>query len=69
MARHKGPYTAHLRYEPTPQVPAGRHVTCVRKTFAGAQNFLYMHDRHVIAKWITNAEGIVWSHLSKGDPS
>jgi len=65
--RHKGPYTAHVRFGPTMKRP--RHTSTVtRQTFTAAENFLASFIVHVEARWITNAEGLVHSAFSKGTP-
>lgn len=65
---HKGPYKAHIRHKATPHKPA-RTCTIERKTFKAAENALAAYQVNVEAKWITNAEGLVYSAFAKGEPS
>lgn len=61
----KGPFTAHIRYSPTKRHPDGHTVKIERKTFKAVENALRWHMEGVESKWITNAEGVVYSPYAR----
>jgi len=63
-----GPFTAHVRtYFPKRDRP-DRVYTMTRQTLKAAENYLDSFSTHVVAKWITNAEGYVHTRSACGDP-
>jgi len=62
-----GPFTAHVRVSH----PRGgiRMFERTSKTFPAPENYLRWHEVHVTARWITNAQGVVYSPASFGDPA
>jgi hypothetical protein len=64
----QGPFKAHVRFGRQPKYPAGRVVTCERKTLSAAENFLTAYEHNVEAKWITSPAGMVYTPWAKGEP-
>jgi len=66
VSRPVGPFTAHVRYGRL--LKGGRTVvTTERKTLAAAENALRVSNDRVVARWITNAQGMVHSPFAFGN--